>query len=434
MDDRIPPHDDLAERVICSAVLLDADTIDRIGAAALEPEHFYLEPCRQIYAAAIALAGAGQRVDVVAVAGKLRDNGRMPQVGAAYIAELMDLVPSFGNELEYAHRIRDMHGLRELIRVCQTTAAQGYGTIGNVTDFVDAATSRVHAVSALMRDAHEDYAVKFADGFLSITKALEDKTVRPCVSTSIPDLDNDLGGIEAGTVCVLGAPTNWGKTGMVVAIADDALMSGKSVLIVTGEDPPELYLRRLVQRRGRVNAYRLKTRTHTGDDFNKYSKAAVELCINQGTPVILKCAGRPIEHVLHDAERRMKTEHYDLVMFDYLQAFTCKERKESRRTEVNYILRKITDCIKRRGVSGVIVSQIRRLEKGEEPALRDLKESGDIENSAESVLLGFTSKESTPVVRLAKSKDSIKMIDYSLEWDTNSASLRPGHRITCEPM
>src|SRR5262245_26442463 len=77
---RVPPSDLDAEAAVLSAVLLSADAFDRVQEL-LNQEHFYSDANRRVYEAVVELQTSGRPVDLVSVAGYLRDRGRLGQVG-----------------------------------------------------------------------------------------------------------------------------------------------------------------------------------------------------------------------------------------------------------------------------------------------------------------------------------------------------------------
>src|SRR5216684_4347276 len=101
---RVPPHDLDAEAAVLSAILLERDALDKV-LETLKAEHFYSEANRRIYEAAVELSGKGTPIDIVSVAGTLRDRERLAQVGgSAYLAQLVDSVPSVAHIETYARR------------------------------------------------------------------------------------------------------------------------------------------------------------------------------------------------------------------------------------------------------------------------------------------------------------------------------------------
>src|SRR5215468_10752495 len=104
---RVPPHDLDAEAAVLSAVLLERDALDKV-LENLKAEHFYSEANRRIYESAIELSGKGTPIDIVSVAGVLRDRERLAQVGgSAYLATLVDSVPSVAHIETYARRVKE---------------------------------------------------------------------------------------------------------------------------------------------------------------------------------------------------------------------------------------------------------------------------------------------------------------------------------------
>src|SRR5215203_2892369 len=91
---RVPPHDLDAEAAVLSAILLERDALDRV-LEILKSEHFYSEANGRIFEAAQQLAMTGTPIDIVSVAGWLRDREKLAQIGGpTYLAQLADATPA----------------------------------------------------------------------------------------------------------------------------------------------------------------------------------------------------------------------------------------------------------------------------------------------------------------------------------------------------
>ena len=120
---RVPPSDLDAEAAVLSAILLDPDSFDRVQEI-LQPMHFYADANRRIYEAVVDLTSNGRPVDIVSVAGFLRDKGRLQQVGGSpYLAQLSDATPAVAHVEAHAKVIREKWRVRQLISTCQRFAA-----------------------------------------------------------------------------------------------------------------------------------------------------------------------------------------------------------------------------------------------------------------------------------------------------------------------
>lgn len=207
------------------------------------------------------------------------------------------------------------------------------------------------------------------------------------VSACHAEIDRSMRGFRGGHVAVLGAITSWGKSSYAVMVADEAAERQQTVLIVTCEDVPEVYATRFTARRTGINAMRI------GDNYiSEEERTRVGFTADSApdTGVMLNAIGMTIEKVA-DAIRQLGAEQQiDLVILDYLQAASTEKKTQDRRNEITHIARTFTDAVKSIGAAGLILSQFKRLEKpGTKPTRNDLKESGDIENMAEHILLGW---------------------------------------------
>ncbi len=143
---RVLPHDLDAEAAVLSAVLNDAAALPAV-LELLKPDQFYSEANRRIYEATMAVHAAGQPVDIVTAASRLRDTERLVQVGGTpYLAQLVDAVPSVANVSAYAAIIRDKWRLRKLITTCTQLAASSYDTTDNADEWIARARSQIEQV------------------------------------------------------------------------------------------------------------------------------------------------------------------------------------------------------------------------------------------------------------------------------------------------
>lgn len=207
-----------------------------------------------------------------------------------------------------------------------------------------------------------------------------------CV-TGNHQLDEATGGLMPGYVWVFGADTNWGKSSALIMLADENIKKGKKVLIVSAEDDEKIYGDRLLIRRSRVSADNFRKRKLTRqehDKINEVVKAGEDL------PCFFDARGRNVDWVTERVRDLIKEYEIDVVAFDYLQAFDGDQRHDDRRMQINYIGRKLTDVCKINNVAGIIFSQITISEGKTHPDKHSIRESRDISNAAEVVILGFT--------------------------------------------
>jgi KaiC/GvpD/RAD55 family RecA-like ATPase len=251
------------------------------------------------------------------------------------------------------------------------------------------------------------------------------------VTTGNFQLDEALGGLRRQKIAILGAETSFGKSSFAIMVADEAIRAGARVLIVTGEDGAEMYGQRFMSRRARVNASRIRDNDLRQEDIDKMELAALQA---ERTPFFIDGIGKPAEQLAHIVLSVCKEEDVQLVIVDYLQALTCAKRCQDRRVEITHIARTLSDAIKQGNAAGLLLSQLKRPENSTKPpTMHDLKESGDLENMAEHVLLGHLEVHEPPggtrtekhMFHLAKNKDGSRYIErVHIPFDYVTASFR----------
>ena len=243
-------------------------------------------------------------------------------------------------------------------------------------------------------------------------------------------IDRATGGFERGSVWVFGAETNWGKSSFLVMVADENIKAGRKVLIVSAEDDQKLYGNRLLIRRSRVCAERFKARQLQPDERDRIREV---VAAGEDKPVFFDARGRSVEWVASRTKDLIREYDIDLVAFDYLQAFDSDKRHQDRRNQVSYIARALTDVAKLSNIAGILFSQITITEGKPFPDKHSVKESKDVANAAEIVMMGFTPakpitrRDGSPLIaagqralNLDKNKDGSKGM-FPISWNDKSA-------------
>jgi hypothetical protein len=157
---REPPHDLAVEAAVLAAMLLSADAARLVLAGPLRAEHFYSPAHRRIFTTVQDLVAAGSPVDAVVVESLLRDRGLLDLVGGpSYLDQLVRATPAAAEHVEAHAKIGfDKWRLRLAIDTHLAIVAQGYGEVGDVNAYLDAA---VRAVAE-----HQREAPRIAGGFV----------------------------------------------------------------------------------------------------------------------------------------------------------------------------------------------------------------------------------------------------------------------------
>ncbi len=243
-------------------------------------------------------------------------------------------------------------------------------------------------------------------------------------------IDDATGGLMPGFVWVFGASSSWGKSSFLISMTDENIKQGKKVLIVSAEDDEKIYGDRLLIRRSKVSADNFRKRRLTNEEKHRIADVVQK---GEDMPVFFDARGKSIEWVTAKVKQLIKEYGIDAVAFDYLQAFDGDKRQQDRRMQINYIDRMMTDTIKGAGVTGIIFSQITMPDGRPHPDKSSIRESQDVANAAEVVMLGFTpdgdvevggkvvAYENKKCVLLDKNKMGQRGGFYAMDWNDESA-------------
>ncbi len=411
---RIPPQDLDAEAAVLSAILLEQDALDRV-VDVLAPEHFYAEANRRIFEAAIALSSKGTPVDIVSVAGELRDRDRLAQIGGAkYLAELADAVPAVAHLQTYALMVKEKWRIRELIRVCQGIAARGYGDVGEVQEFIDDAERAVYMLARERRVTSMRKLGEWVEQGFGEVRAAANRGERIMgVATGYGRLDAKMAGLHRGELTIVAARPGMGKSALVVNmgmnVAAPPLSTPEIIHGVVGfslEMPGRQVGIRAVCAGARVDLGKLRSGYLSHQDWSRITPE----CNRLGSlPFWLDDAGSIGVLELRARVRRIQAEfdrpvvpagdgtagapaqRISMVLIDYLQLMKANAKAKNREQEISGITRELKEMAKELDVPVVALSQLNRAvdtrgTKDRRPQLSDLRESGAIEQDADNII------------------------------------------------
>jgi replicative DNA helicase len=429
---RVPPHDLDAEAAVLSAVLLDRDALDRV-LELLKPDHFYSDANGKVFEACQALALAATPIDIVNVASWLRDREVLAQIGGAgYLAQLSDATPAVAHVAAHARIVYEKWRVRQLIAQCQRIAAEGYGDVGVVQEFIDGAEQ---AVYDLARTADSTAAQPLAHvlkaAFEQISKAAERGDRITGISTGYEKLDAKTAGLHDGDLTIVAARPGMGKTSFVLNLAvnvasprtvttpdpgqrDDGQSGdrhepGHGVAVFSLEMPREQLATRMVCSEGRVDLGKLRQGYLQPDDWRRLTEAASYL---SSLPIWIDDTPALGILELRAKVRRIQAEYarigrIGLVVIDYLQLMKGRDGVNSREQEISEISRGMKQLAKELRVPVIALSQLNRAvetrnTKDKRPQLSDLRESGAIEQDADTICFIYRDEYYNPETTNAK--------------------------------
>ena len=144
---KLPPQSLEAEMSILGGILIDNDAINRV-LEMLTPEDFYRESHRKIFQAMMKLSDTREPCDLITMTDMLKKAGELEEVGgAAYLATLVDYVPTAANISYYCKMVKEKSTNRRLISVATEIVSRGYDEAADVDELLDKAQKEIYEIS-----------------------------------------------------------------------------------------------------------------------------------------------------------------------------------------------------------------------------------------------------------------------------------------------
>lgn len=387
--DRVPPQNIEAEQSLLGAVLLDREAAIRCQEM-LQPEDFYREAHRRIFAAVVKLTAANEAVDVITVGEELQRTGLLDAAGGlSYLSDLTASVPAIANAPHYAQIVADKSLLRQVIRVAAEISEAVYLGEDEAAALIDQAENRIFQIAEIRRTGAPFKPLKdvLMQAFANLERLYEHKGDVIGVTTGLGELDKLTTGFHPSELIILAARPSQGKTTLALNMAIAAAHRAASVGFFSLEMAADQLALRLLGCESAVPFDRLRSGFLTDQDWPHISRALGEL--SEMKLYIDDTPGIGIME-LRARARRMKAEcHIDLLVVDYLQLMHTHGRHESRQQEIAEISRSLKALARELEVPVLALSQLSRAVETREsrrPQLSDLRESGAIEQDADVVM------------------------------------------------
>lgn len=389
--ERLPPQDLSAEQGVLGGMMLSKDAIADV-VEKVRSTDFYRPAHELIYEAIIDLYGRGEPADLLTVSDELSKRGTLQRIGgSAYLADLIDMVPTAANAGFYADIVTERSTLRKLVEAGTRIVQLGYAADGGEVDAaVNEAQAQIYAVTE--RGASEDF-VPLAETIEETVDSIEAIQSKGGEVSGIPtgfaQFDELTQGLHPGQMIIFAGRPAMGKTtlGMDV-LRSAAIHNGKTAVIFSLEmDRTEITMR-LLSAEAQVPMSRMRDGTMDDRDWQNLARAMGRI---SDAPLFMDDSANMTLMEIRAKCRRLKQKHdLKLVVIDYLQLMTSGKRVESRQQEVAEFSRALKLLAKEIDVPVIAISQLNRGSEqrtDKTPMMSDLRESGSIEQDADLIVL-----------------------------------------------
>lgn len=402
-----------AERAVIGAILTEQEALyDVIDL--LKGDMFTDAKLSKIYAAVLSVE-AHSRVDIVTVSEELQKSGNNGEIHL--IADIATEIASAAHVREYAMIVYQNYLRRKFILQClQSLNNAKDGSI----DVADLISSHIFDMENLTNTVEINPMVKIGKVAAEAMKEYQERAKKakegmaPGLHTGLIKLDRTLHGLQKGCVYIIAARPGMGKTAFMLNIARKTAQQGNAVAIFSLEMTRRSLIDRMTIAASGINSNDYKDGRSTPEEVYAAGKAMEEL---SALPISINdTALISIQQIKAQAKKLKRKNECDVILIDYLQLIDTQTFKAGTKNDETAALSRAVKVLARDlDVPVILLSQLNRgVEQRSDkiPMLSDLRDSGAIEQDADTVL--FIHRESyydakadknTGFIRVAKNRD-----------------------------
>ena len=388
MDDfsRKLPFSLIAEQSLLGSILVDPDAITEVSEI-VQPADFYLSEHTQIYSAMCNLFIASKEIDIVTLIDTLVSAGVYDKSGGEdYIRTLYQAVPNALNVKDYANIVKQKSTLRSLISICADISEKAYSEEGEATELIEFAEAQIFDIANGRTSSNFKKIQEVITNVYSELHTLADEgDGARGTKTGFSGIDNVLAGMGNSDLILIGARPGMGKTSFALNIATNvALASNKAVCIFSLEMSAEQLVTRIISSEAMIDSYSLRTGRLDKKQWEDIAATATQLA---GCNILIDdTAGIT---VMGMKAKLRRVQNLGLVVIDYLGLMQSDKRIDNKVQEIAEISRGLKLMAKEFNVPIICCAQLTRgpeYRTDKRPMLSDLRDSGSIEQDADTVI------------------------------------------------
>lgn len=366
-----------AEKAVIALLTMGLKKSDRVFGRLKTAEYFADKTNKKIYEAILNLAKENANIDLVTILGKF--DGDEKAYIKDYLTNLITVEYSLNNVESYVKMVEDKYDLRDIANLSFNTLHQSKGK--PVDEVISMLNSKVDGMSkrrvSMQSNNHsiQDVIVKSIDFIESDRKF--------GLNTGFDKVDEVLYGLNKGHLIIIAARPGVGKTSFALNIATNVAKKHK-VLFFSLEMSIEQLGMKIISSFSGINQSRMRYQMSTKEwsKITEHEKEYESLKMVVNDESHLK-----ISKIIGEIKN---SEGVELVIIDYLQLIEAEGKFVNKVQEVSDVTRRLKIAAKEYDIPIICLAQLSRAceqRQRHEPLLSDLRDSGSIEQDADSVIL-----------------------------------------------
>ena len=372
------PNSPEAEKLVLGTLLTESNKLNDVREL-LPLDAFYNDTYKDVYRAILSLSDKGERVDVITVMAEC------PKLGIKIMpAELLQIAQNYapaGIE-EHVAILGEKLKRRKFFEIGALLQANAHAETNDINDVLAEVKDRLDNIFTSSDD--NVFTLKQAlDGVNTIiSRNMSGASVLTGDPTGFKELDAKSGGLQTSDLVIIAAESSQGKTSLAIK------------MVMNSNVPVAFYS--LEMKKEQIAARMLSIASGVSSSEILFSKMD-ELKIQQIDKGVGKIYDKPIyfddrstsniETIL--ASIRMMKAKYGIrgVVVDYLQILNVNMKGASKEQQMGDVARRLKNIAKELDIWVIALSQLNRNAENFKPTIGRLRDSGQIAEAADMVIL-----------------------------------------------
>jgi replicative DNA helicase len=386
--ENLPPQSLEIEEAILGALMIDNSALN-LSMSRLGEDMFYKMDFKAVFKAIEALYDKGQGVDIISVSEELKRQNNLELVGGAYgVMKITNGVVSSANIENHILILAENYLKREMINICHESFSKAYLSETDVFDLISVTDNRISkAQEKVVKGMSKDIA------FYGLKVLEQHSMVKHTgilgIKTGIFELDKATNGLVSPDLIIIAARPGAGKTALCLSVMYNTSVVGEVPCAIFSLEMDGVQLvRRMASIDTGIPHERIRN-GHTTDDEEKKLIDSVERITNSKIYIEDKTSMN-IRDIRTKASVLKKKHNIGYIVVDYIQLMSGTDVKGKNREQIVSDISRGLKCIaKELEIPVIALSQLNRAVEqrpDKMPQLSDLRESGAIEQDADSIL------------------------------------------------
>lgn len=386
---KIPPQDIELEKAILGAMMLEREAIPFVLELIKTSEVFYKDDHKYVFEAILSLYDKRISIDILTVVDELKKTEKLDLVGGPFaVTKITNDVVSSAHIEDHCKLILELFLKRELIKISGSAIGSAYEDDTDVFELYNRIdnnliNTRETAEVGMSKDIRH-YAASVSSEY---TRTKEVGVLG--LQTKIQEYDRVFCGLVAPDFIVIAARPGAGKTAFILSVINNICIKDQ---VPVGVFSLEMDGSQLVRRLASIDSgidHSLIRNAKVPDDKLQYFYNALDRI--QASPLYIDDrVGLTIRDLRTKAFILKRKHNIKVIFIDYLQLMSGSGNTGgNREQDISQISRGIKSLAKEISIPIIALSQLSRAVESRPdkmPILSDLRESGSIEQDADSVM------------------------------------------------